>query len=364
VIALRPARTTTTLARWLAAPLVVVAPACFEGVKEAPEAPDSTVIESGPRFKPDTGGGGEVRLGGGGSDAGAPDGVARGSDGVAADSDGEERPFDSGSDAAPDAPLADAASPADASADAAAGCGDGKCAAGEDCLACPADCGKCPLFCGNGACDGAETCVTCAKDCGACLPPTCAVLGSKGCDPGKQCFPDGKANVCYAAGGGKHGDACAAFNACEVGVLCVAATCRQLCDFSGKGAAALCKPGVPCEELVFDGGGDVGPDLGACKPSAPCDPLSDAGCPPGQTCTPTGWLKTCMPAGTGPPDSACTGQGACKPGLLCIDSGKGGKCRPRCHTLGESPTCATGVCTAVLGPDGKAVPGFVGYCVP
>ncbi|MSQ82090.1 MAG: hypothetical protein EXR77_04120 [Myxococcales bacterium] len=295
--------------------------------------------------------------------------------------DGEEQPVDTVADgpktdastdedalpetASPD-DTADAGakevSPTDAAGDVSASCGNGKCADGENCQTCPADCGTCPAFCGNGTCAANETCASCPQDCGACPAPTCKVLTSAGCASGKQCFPDGKSNLCYSAGSLKPGDPCKNFNDCVIGALCVAGLCRQLCDWTGKDATQLCKPGVPCDKLVFDGAGEAGQNLGACKPSAPCNPLTDAGCASGSTCTPSGWLKTCIVAGTSGLGSACSQQSACGLGLLCINDGKGLQCLARCHTDGQAPVCAAGTCSPVLGPDAKSVPDFVGFC--
>lgn len=344
-------------ATWTAAVLALATHACFEPVHEPPVV-DVAAADAGAVFMPDAGAADAPRLG---KDL-AEDAAEALSDSEekpvdALVSDGEENPVDVHGDA----PAADATA-TDAASDATDSCGNGTCDAGEDCAACPADCGKCPPFCGNGACDNGETCGACPKDCGACPAAVCKVLTSQGCPPGQQCFPDGKANLCYGAGTSKHGDKCKQFNDCVVGVLCVAGFCRQLCDWTGKDAANLCKPGVPCDKLVFDGAGEVGQNLGACKPSDPCNPLTDEGCAAGSTCTPSGWLKTCVGAGTGAVGSACSTQGACKPGLLCTDAGSGKKCLARCHTDGGAPACAAGDCKPVLGPDGKAVPEFVGVC--
>ncbi|MBM4345425.1 MAG: hypothetical protein FJ100_18795 [Deltaproteobacteria bacterium] len=345
----------TPAAAWIAAALAVPVHACFQPVQEPPVV-DVAVADAGAVFSPDTGGNDAPRLG---------KDLAEGDAEVVQDS--EDKPVDAVADTLDGAAAADAepadVTATDVAADATATCGNATCDPGEDCAACPKDCGACPPLCGNAACDGDETCTSCPKDCGACPAPVCKVLTSQGCPAGQQCFPDGKANLCYAAGSTKNGDKCKQFNDCVVGVLCVAGYCRQLCDWTGKDAANLCKPGVPCDKLVFDGGaGEVGKNLGACKPSDPCNPLTDEGCAAGQTCTPTGWLKTCVAAGTGGVAGACTSQGACKPGLLCTDAGSGKKCLARCHTNGGAPACAAGDCKPVLGPDGKAVPEFVGVC--
>ena len=322
---------------------LVVASGCIQKIADPVPLEQDVGTDLGSKFKPDTGSNPTRRIGGDGSTgdgevAGAKDGEETAFDGDLGPKDGEEQPFDV-------SPTADATATSDAAADDAG----------------PNDAAATDVApsCGDGKCDSNETCVSCEKDCGKCPPPVCNVLNSSGCTSGKQCFPDGKANLCYAAGTGKHGDPCKQFNDCQVGALCVAGLCRQLCDWTGKDASFLCKPGVPCDKLVFEGAGEVGQNLGACKPSDACNPLTDEGCSATQTCTPSGWLKTCGTAGTGAIGAVCSNGGGCKKGSLCVD----GKCRARCQTLGELPKCAAGVCTPVLGPDGKAVPEFVGYCV-
>lgn len=326
-----------------------------------------------------------------GADAGGPDLISSfhgsdqtsgfdvgqiGTDAAEIDSSAEVLDADSADDAA----LTDVAGDATATADAiiavdgagdatgsgdVIGCGDGKCngPAGESCMTCSADCGACPPFCGNQQCDSNETCGSCAQDCGACPAPVCSVLTSKECSEGKQCFPDGKSNLCYPAGTKVHGNTCAAANECVVGALCVANQCRSLCDWSSAKPTVTCQPGVPCEKLVFDGAGDVGQGIGVCKPAAACDPLSDIGCPGGQKCNPSGWFKACAEPGSGAVGSLCAASSQCQAGLLCLESVAGsGTCRPRCHTGGSNPACQAGTCTAILDSNGKPIPGSVGAC--
>ena len=284
-----------------------------------------------------------------------------------ADPDGVDAAGDAtdAEDTASDATASDATA-SDATADAeVVGCGDGKCSgpAGESCASCPADCGACPPFCGNQQCDATETCSSCTQDCGACPPPVCEVLTSKNCSEGKQCFPDGKSNLCYPAGTKVHGNNCVNANDCVVGALCVAGQCRSLCDWSSAKPTVVCQPGVPCEKLVFDGAGDVGQGVGVCKPAAACDPLSDIGCPAGQKCNPIGWFKTCTAPGSAGQGAPCASSGQCQLGLLCQETIPGsGTCRPRCHTSGGNPACQAGTCTAILDSTGKPIPGSVGTC--
>ncbi len=212
-------------------------------------------------------------------------------------------------------------------------------------------------FCGDGACNNGEWCGSCAGDCGAC-PKVCAPLSSLGCAPGLQCFPNPPDNLCAPPGTTAAGSACQSWNQCEFNSLCVAGVCRSLCDASGTDSAAACKPGVPCEKLVFDGGDAVAADLGACKPGDACNPLSDQGCAAGQTCVPYGWLKTCTKAGGGGAGQACADNNPCIQGLLCVQ----GACRLRCTTAGGEPSCAASACLALLGPDGSPVPENVGWC--
>ena len=212
-------------------------------------------------------------------------------------------------------------------------------------------------ICGDGACGDGEWCGSCAADCGAC-PKICVPLSSLGCAPGLQCYPYPPDNICAAPGALAPGAACNAWNSCQIAALCVAGLCRSLCDISGTDSATMCKPGVPCEKLLFAGVDLVAPDLGGCKPGDACNTLTDVGCAPGKTCVPLGWLNTCTKAGSGGSGQACAAHGECLQGLLCIK----GACRLRCSTQGGPPQCAATACTPVLGPDDNPVPGFVGWC--
>lgn len=298
-------------------------------------------------------------------DAALSDGTGVDSSGDATLLDDAAQNSDAAGDLAGDVTVSDVSGSDATSSDSASGCGDGKCngALGESCLNCPADCGACPAFCGNGSCDSGESCSSCAADCGACPGPVCDVLTSKNCPSSQQCFPDGKQNLCYPAGVKVHGEPCSLANDCTIGALCVAGLCRSLCDYSGANPAAACKPGVPCEKLVFDGAGEVGQGIGVCKPAAACDPLSDSGCPDGQKCNPSGWFKSCASPGSGANGSVCSASSQCEKGLLChIGSSGSGLCRPRCHTGAGSPACASGSCTPMLDSAGQVIPGSIGTC--
>ncbi len=119
-------------------------------------------------------------------------------------------------------------------------------------------------LCGDGTCANTESCGACPSDCGTC---PCGVLGSTYCAIGQQCFPNGDITFCAKAGSLVHGAPCKFYNECEVGTLCAAGLCRQLCDFTSKNTSFSCKPGVPCEKLLV---GKADPDgtIGVCKPGA------------------------------------------------------------------------------------------------
>ncbi len=143
-------------------------------------------------------------------------------------------------------------------------CGDGKCvkADKENCKVCPLDCGDCPSICGDGTCQSDETCTDCPGDCGS-GTPVCSLFGSGGCPSAEQCFPDGKANLCSAAGGKSVGAACTFYNECQKGQLCVGGTCRVICNYTGMDAQWLCEPGVLCDKVNV--GGNAAAGLGVCE---------------------------------------------------------------------------------------------------
>ncbi len=166
-------------------------------------------------------------------------------------------------DAADDATgttLPDAATGVDVSTT----CGDGKCVKTdkENCKTCPADCGDCPSICGDSVCGWDETCTECPGDCGPCSA-VCELFGSTGCQSTEQCYPDGKANLCSAAGTKTIGDDCLYFNECQKGQLCVGGKCRVICNYTGVDAQWLCEPGVACDKVNV--GGKFATGLGVCQ---------------------------------------------------------------------------------------------------
>ena len=189
----------------------------------------------------------------------------------------------------------------------------------------------------------------------------CEPVGSAGCGEGLQCFPDPGGNLCLAPGKKPHGVACNGWNDCAWGHLCVGGVCRTICDTAG-GLPWTCKPGVPCEKIVFSGAGAAGKNLGACKPGDACDLLTDKGCGSAQTCVPSGWLKACVGAGTAAAGATCTSAADCSQGFLCLDAGGAAVCRKKCSTAGGDPACS-GKCSALVTPDGLPHAGDAGFCV-
>ncbi len=197
-------------------------------------------------------------------------------------------------------------------------------------------------------------------------PPTyaCTVFGSAGCLLGEQCYPKdtsvgdpGSYSICASTGAVATGAPCASFNDCVADDVCVLGQCRQFCDITGKNQKWLCKSGVPCQQLAVPDG-DPQSIIGVCKPSVACDPLSDQGCPIGQSCAPTGYLKACVVPGPGLVGDPCVIAADCHIGMLC----DGGKCHTKCSTTGGIPVCTTGLCQAVLAPDLSPIPDHVGVC--
>ena len=189
----------------------------------------------------------------------------------------------------------------------------------------------------------------------------CEPVGSAGCGDGLQCFPDPGGNVCLNPGKKPHGAACAGWNDCAWGHLCIAGVCRTICATTATSQWA-CKPGVPCEKIVFSGAGAAGKNLGACKSGDACDVLTDQGCASGQTCAPAGWIKACIGTGKAVAGATCTSAADCLPGHLCLDAGGAAVCRKKCSTLGGPQSCV-GKCSPLLSPDGQPRAGDVGFCV-
>ncbi len=195
--------------------------------------------------------------------------------------------------------------PSKCPSDCGASCGNCTCEKGESFADCPIDCGSC----GDGVCSSCallqEDAVHCPVDCaesgkpgadasdsidsaaadGAddadggdsdAAPPQCSVLGSAACKAGEQCFPNGDKTLCVKAGVLLAGAPCKSYNDCAVGTLCVAGTCRALCDASGQDVDWLCAQPAPCEKIVMTDKADD--SLGVCKPCVGAQ--SWASCPP------------------------------------------------------------------------------------
>jgi hypothetical protein len=161
--------------------------------------------------------------------------------------------------------------------------------------------------------------------------------------------------MCYAAGAGTPGAACAENNDCSPGaqcfqftaVGCSVMTCLRFCNSDAACAEpdAYCNLPIPC--------GNTTPSFMAC--SRPCDPTgATAGCAPGLACFVYADETTdCACPGLGAAGAACTrsqgcngeaGCSGCQAGLSCVipAGGGGGVCRPICKLPPAAPSCPTG----------------------
>lgn len=119
---------------------------------------------------------------------------------------------------------------------------------------------------------------------------------------------------------------------------------------------------------LLDGSVDTGMDTGTTPdtgggtrgsmcPMTPCNPVTAAGCAPGEACyfasTGEGMPSAplCAMAGMGVTGTACTNVNDCQEGLTCIGGSAGGTCQPLC-CAGQNGDCPTGgTCAISLGEE-------------
>jgi hypothetical protein len=159
-------------------------------------------------------------------------------------------------------------------------------------------------------CVGADTLRTYAPG-GSCVEGTCRYPHSDRSCPGgcagdpATCISDGEVGSLCDGGGG-----------CEGGLRCANGVCSRPC--------------TETSECASIGGGSVCAPWGAC--TLPCAPLDPAGaCGPSQGCD---WFDgagtTCVRAGTGGRDAACTTTSDCAAGHVCRDGDAGRVCHELC----------------------------------
>lgn len=191
---------------------------------------------------------------------------------------------------------------------------------------------------------------------------SCTVFGQD-CPPGQKCMP--WSNDGFAAYTGATcspvvpdpkavGEACVwegspytGLDDCDVGLMCVADACVELCGSSGD--YAVCDgDATACAQ--------EGP-LPLCMPT--CNPLVESPCPPGLACLGVAQSFICI---TPPPVLAAKGElcglgTTCEPGTRCspaawLPSCAGEHCcSPLCE-LGDGATCFDGQTCTALYPDG------------
>lgn len=171
---------------------------------------------------------------------------------------------------------------------------------------------------------------------GACALPdggACDALHQCGCASGQSClFMGDGTTLCKAEGGTKEYQACAAFDACKKGLMCVSGVCKPFCEKTSDCPG----PSRICEQVVGV--------AGALVCTAGCDLMS-----PGTVCGPG---TTCMPLANGAQGTDCktsSGQGGscstqfdCKPGYACV----GSNCERWCRV--GYPDCGATSCLGGL----------------
>ncbi|MBN2573473.1 MAG: hypothetical protein JXP73_02810 [Deltaproteobacteria bacterium] len=198
------------------------------------------------------------------------------------------------------------------------------------------------------------------------------------CGPGQTCGllcggTEPAVGMCYAAGAGAPGDACASNNDCAPGSQCFTLsalgcsvmTCLRFCDHDD---AACAETGSFCNVPIACGST---PPFAAC--SRPCDPTGSGtvGCAAGLACFIYADETTdCACAGLGAAGAACTqnhgcngepGCGGCRAGLSCIvpAGSASGVCRPICDLNLAAAACPTGT---TCNPFAGSTRGQYGFC--
>ena len=178
--------------------------------------------------------------------------------------------------------------------------------------------------------------------------------------------------MCYAAGAGKPGAACASNIDCSAGsqcftfsaVGCSVKTCLRFCNHDDSACA---EPGAYCNVPIDCG---TTPPFVAC--SRPCNPTvsTNSGCATGLACFVYADETTdCACAGLGSQGATCTqnqgcngetGCAGCAAGLSCVvpagTSAGGGVCRPICSLA--TPACATGTTCHAFAASTRNLYGF------
>lgn len=164
---------------------------------------------------------------------------------------------------------------------------------------------------------------------------TCRVAPNCGCPATQTCELAGVngEGACQASGAVASGGSCTASSECATGLGCINNTCTNYCRNDND-----C-PDKQCDALTTGTGTPI-VGVGSCN--TPCDPAAPY-CADGRACR---FLQTertgCFPAGAGADGSACTNDGECGAGLVCVP---GNVCSPLCQA---GSTCASGVaCQAV-----------------
>lgn len=204
------------------------------------------------------------------------------------------------------------------------------------------------------ACIAVDAATACAADAG------CDFFLHCGCAAGDKCSVGTSGASCAPAGAQAAGSACAVDADCARGTICVpffgALQCMQFCD-----RAHACPSGQECYVTVKDRSDHIAGEV--CGPTCK---LVDQDCAAAGTgcfisdrhCTVDEGL--CLAAGAASQGVACTRQGDCQKGYLCIDPA--GPSTPMCAKICDrrdgKPSCDVGTC--------RDLPGHsqTGICLP
>ncbi len=187
---------------------------------------------------------------------------------------------------------------------------------------------------------------------GTCALPdggACEAFHQCGCAGGQNClFMGDGTTLCKAVGGTPAYRACAAFDACQKGMMCVSGVCKPFCEKASDcaGPSRICEQVLdqsnqPIEgALVCTAGCDLMAPAKSCGPLVTCMPLAKGA--QGTDCVPT--------TGTGDGPGECANVYDCMPSYTCVATNCEKWCRVG-YADCDAKTCVGGLGIYVNGSE-------------
>jgi hypothetical protein len=189
------------------------------------------------------------------------------------------------------------------------------------------------------------------------VSPSTPRAGFEACEVGLQCLAGSLGADCSApAGSAGEGEVCSTATDCASGLLCgLGNVCQRYCEIG----LSSCAPGLSCQAFDF-GLRSAGRDFGRCicptTSGIGCDLATDCGCDPGTTCGLSSLdppSAECVPVAANPaqPYALCDSSDACPALHTCIR----GVCAQRCV---DAADCEGAPCIALGDVQDPPIPGL------